>query len=116
VPSLWEALYTRRSAERRATAAARARDALQALAALGVEAGVIGSLARREMRPHSDVDFLIIDEGKLGWNEITRVVERCMGDLPVDVLLLRWVQPDRRDEFLQDLVREADLREPLAPA
>lgn len=116
MPSPWETLYARRSAERQETAAARARAALRALAAQGVEAGVVGSLARGEMRPHSDVDFLILDEGGLDWNEIARTVERCMGDLPVDVVLLRWVRPECRDEFLAGLVREADLREPPAPA
>lgn len=111
-----EALQARRAAERRAQALPRAVAALDALAALGVDAGVIGSLARDRMLDHSDVDFLVLDEAGVDGDAITALVERHMRPLPVDVVPLRRVRPDERGLWLKDVRRADELRTLLASA
>jgi predicted nucleotidyltransferase len=104
------AAYARRAAQRRADVLPRAIAALEALASLGVDAGVIGSLARDEMLPHSDADFLILDEGGVGWTEIVKIVEdHVYPAAPVHVLFLGSVRPERRPSLSKDLRRARDL-------
>jgi predicted nucleotidyltransferase len=114
VPSRIEALQARRAAERRAQALPHAVAALDALAALGVDAGVIGSLARDRMLDHSDVDFLVLDEAGVDSDAITALVERQMRPLPVDVVTMRRVSPVDRHIWLKDLRRADELRAFLA--
>lgn len=114
MPSRIEALQARRAAERRAQALPRAVAALDALAALGVDAGVIGSLARDRMLDHSDVDFLVLDEAGVDSDAITALVERQMRPLPVDVVTMRRVSPVDRHIWLKDLRRADELRAFLA--
>jgi UTP:GlnB (protein PII) uridylyltransferase len=80
VPTRLEALYARRAAVRRAEARpARHRRVGSAGRARGVDAGVIGSLARDRMRDYSDIDFLILDTGGLSWNELVKRSKRTPG-------------------------------------
>jgi predicted nucleotidyltransferase len=88
--------------------------ALDALAALGVNAGVIGSIACDRMLDHSDVDFLVLDEAGVDGDTIMALVERQMRPLPVDVVAMRRVSPDERDIWIKDLRRADELRAFLA--
>jgi predicted nucleotidyltransferase len=112
-----DAAYARRAAERRAEVLPRTIAALEALAGRGVDAGVIGSVARDEVLPHSDVDFLILDGSGVGWPEIVGIVENHVYPAaPVHVLFLDSVRPERRHRFLKDLRRARDLRRLLVTA
>lgn len=114
MPTRLQALYARRAAERRAEAVPRATAALEALAARGVDAGVIGSLACDRMREYSDVDFLILDTGGLSWNEIVKTVEKNVRPLPIDVIFWKNIPDDERLFFIKDLKRADQLRSLLA--
>jgi predicted nucleotidyltransferase len=110
MPTRLEALHARRAAERRAVALPRAIAALEDLRARGVDAGVIGSLARDRMREHSDVDFLVLDQGGVHWNDVVAIIERHTRPLPIHVVFGDSVRPDDRDWLLKDLKREHELR------
>jgi predicted nucleotidyltransferase len=111
-----EEILAHRAAERRAEALPRAIAALEALRERGVDAGVIGSLARDRVREHSDVDFMVLDQGGVHWNDIVAIIERHTRPLPIDVVFLDSVRPDDRSWFLNDLKRERDLRSLPTPA
>lgn len=76
-----ESLMEERTAKRMAVASSRARAALDALKKAGISAWVIGSLARRNFRVHSDVDFLV-DCDRNSEHVAFRLIEREMGDFP----------------------------------
>jgi predicted nucleotidyltransferase len=103
-------LQARRAAERRTQALPRAVAALDALAALGVDAGVIGSLARDRMLDHSDIDFAILDRGPLSFNDVLRAIDRTVQPLPFDAVFLDRVDPETRASFTRELRRAANLR------
>ncbi len=105
-----DALMTARAASRRRTAVERARAALDWLAAEGVEAAVVGSLARGTFREHSDVDVLILACPPHRKYTLETGVERHMGDLPFDVLYLDELPPPLRDRAEREAVRASDLR------
>ena len=116
MPSLLELLAARRAAERRAVALPRAVAALEELEVLGVDAGVVGSLARDEFKDHSDVDFVILDDRGIFYDDIMARIERRMRPIPIDVIFLRWIVPEDRDPFLKDLRRAHELRTLMAAA
>jgi len=57
--SLIDSIIGERTERRRATAVARVDPLLRDLHLGGINVVVIGSLARREFKSHSDVDFLV---------------------------------------------------------
>ncbi len=116
MPAPLEILAARRAAERRAEALPRAVAALEELQARGVDAGVVGSLARDQLKEHSDVDFVILDDRGIFYDEIMADIERRMRPIPTDVIFLRWIAPDDRTTFLKDLRRAHELRALMAAA
>ena len=85
--------------------------ALAGLAALerhGVEAAVVGSLARGTMLQHSDIDFVILDAGRHSLEEIAGILEPVLGGFPFDLIPMAQVRPEMR--------RAPDLRPHPAPA
>lgn len=84
--------------------------ALQALERLGVEARLIGSLARGDHRLHSDVDILIVrcpDELRY---RIESIVEDELGGLPFDVVYLDEVAPAKRPKLQREALVASDIR------
>jgi predicted nucleotidyltransferase len=109
MPTLDEILEARTKA-RTERARSGALRALQALERLGVEARLIGSLARGEHRLHSDVDILIVrcpDELRY---RIEGIVEDELGGLPFDVVYLDEVAPAKRPKLQHEAVGASDLR------
>lgn len=109
-PSLAE-LDAQRATERRRLAVERARKVLDQLAERGVEAAVVGSLARGDFGRHSDVDFLVLSTGGLedpylvdDW------VADIMGEMPFDVIYWQEVPlASRREQLLSEARHGSDL-------
>lgn len=74
------------TAERRAKAVACAERVAAVLAGHGVELRIVGSLARGDFGPHSDVDFLVIALPEDRRYRIESLVEDAMDGLPFSVL------------------------------
>lgn len=105
-----DALLRRRAEDRRRTAAARARKALDWLAGQGVEAAVIGSLARGGFKDHSDVDVLVLSCPPDRRYTLETGVEAVMEDLPFDLIYLDEVREPYRARMLAEAVRAPDFR------
>jgi predicted nucleotidyltransferase len=82
--------------------AARACDA--ALAAAGVRALVVGSLAYGGVRPESDLDLLIVSYPGKTWGEVSAVATEAARPfgVPVDVIFADTVPPAVRKAMLKD--------------
>ena len=109
MPTLEEILAARTRA-RTEKARSRALRALQALERLGVDARLVGSLARGEHRLHSDVDILILrcpDELRY---RIESIVEDELGGLPFDVVYLDEVVPAKRVKLQREAIGASDIR------
>lgn len=90
--------------DRRRMAAERARRVAVLLARRGVQAQIVGSLARGDFGPHSDVDFLITSiPGGLRYR-IESQVEDAMDGLPFSVLYLDEAPPMRRQALEAEAV------------
>jgi predicted nucleotidyltransferase len=101
----------RTDAEARARRArAAAADALRLLAEHGVDARLVGSLARGDFRLHSDVDLLVLRCPAAPRYRIEGWVEEALGGLPFDPLYLDEVAPERRAALESEAVRASDLR------
>jgi predicted nucleotidyltransferase len=109
-PRRLERLSRERASERRSFAISRAREATAALARLGVEARIIGSLASRRFRPGSDIDFLIVECPRRLKYGIEGLVEDCLGGLPFDVVYLDEVPAHKLDRLTREAVDARDLR------
>lgn len=105
-----DALLRRRTEERRTTAILRARSALDWLSQQGVEAAVIGSLARGGFKDHSDVDFLVLSCPPHLRYALETGVEAVMEDLPFDLVYLDEVKAPHRTRMLEEAVLAPDLR------
>jgi len=89
--------------------AARACEA--ALVAAGVRALVVGSLAYGDVRPHSDLDLLILSHPGRSWAEIQAIVmgaARPYG-VHVDVIFAETLPAAVRRTMLKDARRAGDL-------
>src|SRR3990170_2580365 len=89
--------------------AARACEA--ALAAAGVRARVVGSLAYGGVRPGSDLDLLILAHRGRSWAEIEAIAAgaaRPYG-IPVDVIFAETLPAAVRRALLKDARRAGDL-------
>jgi predicted nucleotidyltransferase len=96
-----------RTERRRATAVARVEPLLRGLRSDGFDLVVIGSLARREFKSHSDVDFLV--RGNLdtrGRAKVERAVAAAMrgSGISYDLIYANDLTPERLKEFERDLV------------
>jgi predicted nucleotidyltransferase len=100
---------SRRAGARARAAWARAATVLARLAELGVEAKVVGSLARGDFAAHSDVDFLVVSCPRSLKYRIEAEVEDLMGGLPFQCLYLDEARPAYRDELLAE-ARDAPAR------
>jgi predicted nucleotidyltransferase len=97
-----------RTARRRATAFARVDPLLRDLRLDGIDIVVIGSLARREFKSHSDVDFLV--RGRLDTPALAKV-ERAVAaamrgsGIPYDLIYAADLTPERLKKLERDLVQ-----------
>jgi hypothetical protein len=87
----------------------RAADALADLRDAGIRAGVTGSLAGEHFSAFSDVDFAIAGSRE-EWSRAVTIIERAMGDMPVDVICLSDLAPDEARFIMEGSVDEAGLR------
>lgn len=90
-------------------AAARACEA--ALAAAGVRARIVGSLAYGDVRPESDLDLLVLEHPGRTWAQVQSIVSdaaRPYG-VPVDVIFAETLPAAIRRGLLKDARRAADL-------
>ena len=102
-------IMTARADQRRAVARDRARLVFATLKDLGVEARLVGSLAKGTFHGKSDVDFLILSApGELKY-ALEAKVEAVMADIPFDVLYLEDLNDRRRNELLESMVDASDL-------
>lgn len=86
-----ERIFAARAEERRRLASRLSRATLKHLAALGVEAKVIGSLAENRVRPNSDVDYFIEDRGGTADYKIIVEIEKIMDGFPFDVIFAEYL-------------------------
>ena len=96
-----------RMERRRATAIACVEPLLRGLRSDGFDVVVIGSLARREFKSHSDVDFLV--RGNLdsqGRAKVERAVAAAMrgSGISYDLIYADDLTPERLRKFEHDLV------------
>lgn len=98
------------SEQRRARAIEAARAALDALAALGVEAVVTGSLARGGFGPWSDIDILVTACPRPLKYAIESVVEDAVAGLPFDVVYLDEIPAWKLPRFTAGVLRASELR------
>jgi predicted nucleotidyltransferase len=109
MPTLDEIL-AKHTRARTAKARAAAVRALGALGAVGVDARLIGSLARDDHQLHSDIDILVLrcpDELRY---RIEGLVEDALEGLPFDVVYLDEVAPTRRAALERESLRASDIR------
>lgn len=104
-----DALMARQTEARRTRAVAAARAVLAWLAEDGVEARVIGSLARGTFKRHSDVDVLVLSCPPDRRYRIEAGVEERMGGLPFDVVYLDEVEPAQAERLQREAVDASDL-------
>jgi predicted nucleotidyltransferase len=103
--SRMDSIIEERTERRRATAVARVDPLLRALRSDGYDIVLIGSLARREFRSHSDVDLLV--RGKLN-TPARATVERAVAaamrgsGIPYDLIYADDLTPERLKEFEND--------------
>jgi predicted nucleotidyltransferase len=103
-----------RTERRRATAVARVDPLLRDLHLDGIDIVVIGSLARREFKSHSDVDFLV--RGGLD-TQVRAKVERAVAaamhgsGISYDLVYAADLTPERLKDFRRDLVQAPGIRE-----
>ena len=81
-----------------------------ALAELGVDARMIGSLVSGRFGHHSDVDFLILDCPRHLKYGIEGVIEDCLAGLPFDVVYLDEIPAHKLARFVGEAVDARYLR------
>ena len=105
--SLIDSIIGERTERRRATAVARVDPLLRDLRRGGINVVVIGSLARREFKSHSDVDFLVrgglVTQARA---KVERAVAAAMREsgISYDLIYAADLTPERLEEFERDLV------------
>lgn len=88
----------------------RASAALSAMAAVGVDAKVFGSLARGQFRAGSDIDFLVLRCPRAWKYRIESVVEDILRGVPFDVIYQDETPPAKLSLMLAEAVGPGDLR------
>ena len=112
--SLIDSIIGERTERRRATAIGRVDPLLHDLRADGHDVVLVGSLARREFKSHSDVDLLVRDSlDTPGRAKIERAVAAAMRGTGIsyDLIYAADLSPERLKEFERDLVPASGLRE-----
>lgn len=102
-----------RTERRRATALARVDSLLRDLHLDGFDLVVIGSLARREFKSHSDVDLLVRGRpDTLARAKVERAVAAAMrgSGISYDLIYAADLTPERLEEFERDLVQAPGVR------
>ncbi|CAN7166772.1 nucleotidyltransferase domain-containing protein [Phyllobacterium sp. LjRoot231] len=99
-----------RLATRRSLAVSRARAASEALAKLGVDVKVIGSLANGRFGQSSDIDFLVLECPRHLKYGIEGTVEDCLQGFRFDVIYIDDIPPHKRDRFCKEAVSAGHLR------
>lgn len=89
---------------RRRRAIDRARLAVEDLRSLGVEAKVVGSLARGTFNDLSDVDFLVVSCPAHLKYAIEGSVEDRMEEIPFDVIYLDEIPARKLERFTRNAV------------
>lgn len=79
-------LLARRAAERRKVVVSQVDQAIAALRAAGVDAEVVGSLARGEFRADSDVDILVHGVGRLSETQVFSLICDHLKAAPFDLI------------------------------
>jgi predicted nucleotidyltransferase len=95
-------LIARRTAERRRLAEEVAGRAIAELGALGIDIGLIGSLARGNFMAHSDIDFLVRTPvaGRVRVEVESRVAAAIKDTgLPYDIIYLSDLTPEQAAAF-----------------
>jgi predicted nucleotidyltransferase len=105
-----EALLASDAREEAAAARSAARRAIERLRERGVAARLVGSLARGDPLPHSDIDLLVVSCPPGLRYGIEGIVEEALGGRPFDVLYLDEVPPERQARLLAEAVDAPDLR------
>ena len=67
-------LLDRRVSEKLRTVVSQVAAALAKLRQAGVRVELVGSMSRGEFRLHSDVDFLVMDKGRLSETDIFNII------------------------------------------
>ena len=101
-----------RPPRRRASILRRAARACEsALARIGVEALVVGSLAYGDVRAASDLDLLIVSYRGRTWGEVSAIAEEAARPfgVPVDVIFADTLPPAIRRAMQKDARRAGDL-------
>lgn len=106
-----ELLFNDRAHHQGKEALQRALITLQDLREAGVEAGIVGSLARGIFKVHSDVDFFILQHPCSTIDEVITIIERAMGDFPFDVVFQESIGKADLTELLEELTYASDLRQ-----
>jgi hypothetical protein len=88
-----EADFRRRVRERKAQAVPLAVRALRDIEAAGLQAWVVGSLAKGRFSAFSDVDFAVNCPAEREYDAF-RVLERAMGAFPFTMIPCRRIQSD----------------------
>ncbi|MDB5401545.1 MAG: uncharacterized protein QOD93_3130 [Acetobacteraceae bacterium] len=98
------------SEQRRQRAIAAAREAVDALTALGVTVLVTGSLARGGFGEHSDIDFLITACPRHLKYTVEGIVEDSLCGVPFDVVYLDEIPEWKVPHFIEGAVDARHLR------
>ena len=98
------------SDDRRQRAVAGARAAVDMMKEKGITALVIGSLAKGEFGPDSDIDFLLTSCPRKYKYAIEAQVEDILGDLHFDVIYLDEIPENRARGFTSGAVDANALR------
>jgi predicted nucleotidyltransferase len=107
--TLLDELLTQDARAMAAEARVAAHRALDELRAKGVEAKLVGSLARGDFLLHSDIDILILRCPPGLRYALEGLVEEAVQGRTFDVLYLDEVRPERRARLLAEAVDASDL-------
>ena len=86
------------------------RSAVEALGAFGVQARVIGSLAKGTFGPNSDVDLLVVSCPRILKYAIEGTIEDSLEGVPFDVVYLDEIPAWKTASFVNDAVDARNLR------
>ncbi|HXY58180.1 MAG TPA: nucleotidyltransferase domain-containing protein [Methylocystis sp.] len=103
-----------RTARRLEEAQRRTATIMAALAAEGVDAAVIGSLAKGTFRAHSDIDILVRSPVDPALRlKVERIAANALRDagIPYDLIYASDLTPAQLEEFENDLVETRDIRQ-----
>ena len=69
----------------------------------GVEAGIVGAVARNPSRAHDRIDVAILDRGAATFNDVLALLEEAAQPLDYDVVFLDRADPTVRAAYLSEL-------------